>query len=114
LAVERFPISLQPALGSLQELKSEKFREEEMRRILQTDEYQSVWGTNPVDQSNFPNPFDASYPRNFPSAEVFEVMMLWAARTNIPIIGLDLPTSERAKELGSNITYRNGSGKPDR
>ncbi len=97
LAVERFPITLQPRLLALNKIDSEELREEELRRILQTDEYKTVWR---------PNSFDSSY-LNYPSADVFEAMMLWAARAQIPIIGLDLPLSERALGLGEDIPYRN-------
>lgn len=97
LAVERFPLTLQPRLVVLNKIDSEELREEEMRRILQTDDYQTVWR---------PNPFDSSY-LNYPSADVFEAMMLWAARARIPIIGLDLPLSKRALGLGEDIPYRN-------
>jgi hypothetical protein len=97
LAVERFPLTLQPRLVALNKIDSEELREEEMRRILQTDDYQTVWR---------PNTFNSSY-LNYPSADVFEAMMLWAARARIPIIGLDLSLSERALGLGVDIPYRN-------
>lgn len=97
LAAERFPLTLQTRLVALNTIDSEELREEELRRILQTDEYKTVWR---------PNSFDSSYLNN-PSADVFEVMMLWAARAQIPIIGLDLPLSERALGLGEDIPYRN-------
>ena len=81
----------------MNKIDSEELREEELRRILQTDEYKTVWR---------PNSFDSSY-LNYPSADVFEAMMLWAARAQIPIIGLDLPLSKRVLGLGEDIPYRN-------
>jgi len=97
LAVERFPLTLQPRLVALNTIDSDELREEEMRRILQMDEYKTVWN---------PNSFNSPYP-NTPSTDVFEEMMMWAALKRIPIIGLDLPLSERSSELGENIPYRN-------
>ena len=107
LAVERFPVTLQPRLDSLNSMDSEELREVEMRSILRTDDYQTVWGMSSDDRSKFPNPFEPSYPRNSPSADVFEGIVLWAARARIPMLGLDLPLSERASGLGEDIPYRN-------
>ena len=107
LAVERFPLTLQPSLVALNKIDREELREEAIKRILQTDDYRTVWGVNHVDHAGFPNPDDPFYPLNSPSAEAFEAMMLWAARARIPIIGLDLPLSKRALGLGEDISYRN-------
>ncbi len=107
LAVERFPLSLQPRLEALNRTDNEELREEGMRRIFQTDDYQTVWGMKPAEYSGFPDPFKPSYPPDLPSKEAFEAMTLWAARARIPIIGLDLPLSERALGLGEDIPYRN-------
>jgi hypothetical protein len=97
LAVERFPLSLQPSLDALNTIDSEELREEALRKILQTEEYKTVWR---------PDSFDSSYLNN-PSAEAFEAMMFWAVQKRIPIIGLDLSLSERELGYGENIPYRN-------
>lgn len=106
LAVERFPLTLQPRLVALGNIVSEEKREEEMSKLFQTDDYQRVWRPNYVNQTGAPDSFDSS-DLYYPSTEDFEEMMLWAARAGIPIIGLDLPPSERASGLGENIPYRN-------
>jgi hypothetical protein len=97
LAVERFPLTLQSRLVDLNTIDSDELREEEMRSILQTDEYKTVWKTNS---------FNSPYP-NTPSTDEFEAMMLWAGQKRIQIIALDLPLSERASGLGEDIPYRN-------
>jgi hypothetical protein len=108
LAVERFPLSLQPDLDALYNLKNEVLRSEGMKTVLQSGDYQTIWGINQSGQSVFADPNELVYPVNSPSADVYEEMMLWAACERIPIIGMDLPFSERESGLGENIPYRNG------
>jgi hypothetical protein len=99
LAVERFSNDLQPRLDSLNTLGSEGLRGAEVKEILQTDDYQRVWGIDPWGQSGFHV--------NTPSEPIFEAMVAWAARARIPMIGLDVSLSDRANGLGENIPYRN-------
>ena len=79
-----------------------------MKTVLQSGDYQTIWGINQSGQSGFADPNELVYPVNSPSAGVYEEMMLWAACERIPIIGMDLPLSERESGLGENIPYRNG------
>lgn len=106
LAVERFPLTLQPKLEALNRTESEAVRVEEMRRILQMDGYHAVWRTSHTLRSGAIDSFDSSNIHS-PSTEAFEAMMLWAAHSRIPIVGLDLPLSERELGLGEDIPYRN-------
>lgn len=99
LAVERFPYSLQPRLDELNNVGSEELRSSRMNEILQSADYQKVWGTHALDQSGFPV--------NTPSQASFEAMMTWAARARIPLMGIDMPLSDRVNGLGENIPYRN-------
>ncbi len=99
LAVERFSYDLQPRLDGLNTLGSEGLRATEVKKILQTDDYQKVWGMDPWGQSGFHV--------NTPSEPIFGAMVAWAARARIPLIGLDVSLSDRAKGLGENIPYRN-------
>ncbi len=99
LAVERFSYVLQPRLDSLNELESPERRTAKLGDILQSLEYQTVWGTHSWDQTGFPV--------NTPSQASFEVMVAWAVRAGIPLIGLDVSLADRASGLGENIPYRN-------
>jgi hypothetical protein len=74
---------------------------------LLTDDYQTVWGLAHSGNGGFLDPNEPVYPTNSPSAQVFELMMIWAACERIPIIGLDLPLTDRKLGLGENIPYRN-------
>lgn len=107
LAVERFPLSLQPDLNALNNLEDENLRSERMDAIMQTDDYQTIWGRNDAAQTGFLDPNQPHYPQNSPSAEIFESLMLWAACERIPVIGMDLPVSDREFGFGENIPYRN-------
>ena len=107
LAVERFPISFQPDLEALNNFEDEKLRSKRMLALMQDDEYQTVWGINDPSQAGFSDPNQPQYPLNSPSAEVFESMMLWAACERVPVVGMDLPLSERASGFGEDISYRN-------
>jgi hypothetical protein len=99
LAVERFSNDLQPRLDGLNTQGSEELRAAEVKKILQTNDYQRVWGMDPWGQSGFHV--------NTPSEPIFEAMVAWAARARIPMIGLDVSLSDRANGLGENIPYRN-------
>ena len=99
LAVERFSNDLQPRLDGLNSLGSEELRAAEMKEILQTNDYQTVWGMDHWGQSGFHV--------NTPSGPIFEAMVTWAARAGIPMVGLDVSLSDRANGLGENIPYRN-------
>jgi hypothetical protein len=90
---------LQPRLDALNQLASADQREAALNEILQTGDYQMVWGTRRAGRAGFP--------ANIPSRASFEAMVRWAARTRIPIIGLDVSLSDRANGLGENIRYRN-------
>jgi hypothetical protein len=107
LAVERFPVTLQPRLEALSRMGSEAIREAEMKSILQAEDYQTVWGMSHDDPAQYANPFDIAYPRDTPSAAAFEEMAIWAARARIPLLALDLPLTDRALGLGEDIPYRN-------
>lgn len=97
LAVERFPLSLQPSLSNLDKVKDPDLREAALREIFQSAEYTTVWK---------PDSFNSGYLAT-PSTDQFEAMVVWAVQNQIPIIGLDLPLSERKFGYGENIPYRN-------
>jgi hypothetical protein len=107
LAVERFPLNSQPSLSALNNIEGQAQRIDEIKRILLTDDYQTVWGLARAGNGGFSDPNEPVYPTNSPSAQVFESMMIWAACERIPIIGLDLPLTDRKLGLGENIPYRN-------
>jgi hypothetical protein len=99
LAVERLSYALQPELEALNQLGDASLREAQIETIFQAEDYQVVWGEHLMDQSG--------YPVNTPSRPIFEAMLRWAVRSGIPLIGLDVTVSDRAKWPGELITYRN-------
>lgn len=99
LAVERFSYDLQSRLEHLQMLDHPTAREAEVETILKSETYQTVWGSHSFDQSGFPV--------NTPSQPVFEAMVKWAARKQIPMIALDVTWEERAAGMGEELARRN-------
>lgn len=99
LAVERFSYDLQPRLDGLNRMATAEQRQTEIAAILESKDYQTVWGMHSFDQSGFPV--------NTPSQPIFEAMVRWAVQNRIPLIGLDVSLAERTSGLGEDIPYRN-------
>lgn len=88
LAVERFSYKQQPQLDAL---LSQNNKSQALNEIFKMPEYSTVWG----DQA----------PMVLLIRSEFESLVLWAADSGIPIIGLDVSLQER--KSGATIAQRN-------
>jgi hypothetical protein len=99
VAVERFSYDLQPALDELGRIDDPAQRAAKVETVFQSPAYMTVWGVKSFDRTG--------YPVNTPSRPVFEEIIRWAARANIPLIALDVTLAERKQGLGEDLAYRN-------